>query len=361
MTAQANVNQNLVSSVNNISAQRLSSLLLGLKQTDQFAYTTQLGPVYGFPVSGKGWDACLDVIRDSIENPIVERPNATIDNLESLVNRVIISGAHYYSIDSMTPSDPQKRALDHLVVSASTNTICATVYPQKKYTGNDINKTTVVPGTYLTHSKNMGDGVAFIFSYIYNEVPKNLGNITANTISYQYFTVAFIPKDYSRVEFRVPKNIPKKHLQKAILGTRNEFDAILKQGNIQLVRNQLNFYKAIGKIHKDVSYGRAVHIVYNGTNTGSDVKFTCRTNPAYNARELEVNDKSNNNDVFECRAIAIRIDSQNASGVVRTELGLEPNKKQWLDNLLCSEFYIENPSDTNSLNGIINHVINESK
>ncbi|EHD8981665.1 hypothetical protein ACEZ5N_004181, partial [Salmonella enterica subsp. enterica serovar Montevideo] len=151
------------------------------------------------------------------------------------------------------------------------------------------------------------------------------------------------------------------HLQKAILGTRNEFDAILKQGNIQLVRNQLNFYKAIGKIHKDVSYGRAVHIVYNGTNTGSDVKFTCRTNPAYNARELEVNDKSNNNDVFECRAIAIRIDSQNASGVVRTELGLEPNKKQWLDNLLCSEFYIENPSDTNSLNGIINHVINESK
>ncbi|EGD3310492.1 hypothetical protein H7719_004443, partial [Salmonella enterica subsp. enterica serovar Montevideo] len=152
----------------------------------------------------------------------------------------------------MTPSDPQKRALDHLVVSASTNTICATVYPQKKYTGNDINKTTVVPGTYLTHSKNMGDGIAFIFSYIYNEVPKNLGNITANTISYQYFTVAFIPKDYSRVEFRVPKNIPKKHLQKAILGTRNEFDAILKQGNIQLVRNQLNFYKAIGKIHKDV-------------------------------------------------------------------------------------------------------------
>lgn len=361
MTAQANVNQNLVTTASAVSAQKLSSLLLGLKQTDQFAYTTQLGPVYGFPVSGKGWDACLEVIRESIDNPTDERPNATIDNLESLVNRVIISGAHFYSIDSIAPDDPQKRALDHLIASASTNPNYASVYPQKKYTGDHINQTVVFPGTFLTHCKNMGDGIAFIFSYIYNETPKIPGSMITNSVSHQFFTVAFIPNDYSRIEFRIPKNIPKKHLQKAIIGTRNEFNSILTKANIQLTKTQLNFYKAIDKIYKNTSYGRAVHIIYNGTNTGSDVKFTCRGNPAYNARELEVNDKSNNNDSFECRAIAVRIDTQNASGVVRTELGLEPNKKQWLDDVICSEFYVENPSDTASLNGIINHVINESK
>ena len=361
MNAHANVTQNLATTLSNVDAQRLSNLLSGLKQTDQFAYTTQLGPVYGFPVSGKGWDACLDMIQESVENPTPERPNTTIDNLESLVNRVIISGAHFYSIDSIAPTDPQKRALDHLVVSAPTNTNCALVYPQKKYTGNQVNQTSVTPGTFLTHSKNMGDGIAFIFSYIYNEVPKIPGSALTHTISHQYFTVAFIPTDYSRIEFRVPKNISKKHLQKAITGTRNEFNAMLTQANIRLNSTTLNFYKAISKIRNDSTYGRAVNIIYNGTNTGSDVKFTCRTNPSYNARQLEVSDKSNNNDSFECRAIAVRIDAQNASGVVRTEVGLEPNKKQWLDDEFCGEFYVENPSDTASLNGIINHVINESK
>lgn len=359
MTAQANLSLQ-ATSVSNVDRVYLSNLLKGLQETDQFSYTTQLGPVYGFPVSGKGWDACIDVIEESILNPSTDRPNATLDNLESLVNRVIISASHFYSIDSITPTDPQKRALDDLVVSASINTSLSITYPNKKYVGH-INTSTVYPGTFLTQTKNMGDGISFIFSYIYNDTPRIPGSILTQTLSYQFFTVAFIPKDYSRIEFRVPKTIPKKYLATAILGVRNEFNNILTQAQISLNKTSLNFYKAISKLHADKKYGRAVHIVYNGTNTGSDVKFTCRSNPAYNARELEVNDKSNNNDSFECRAIAVRLDTQNASGVVRTEIGLEPNKKQWLDNAICTEFFVENPADTTSLNGIINHVINESK
>ena len=117
MTAQTNLNQQ-TNPVSNADRQRLSNLLKGLQETDQFSYTTQLGPVYGFPVSGKGWSACLDLIEDSILNPTTDRPNANLDNLDSLVDRVIISASHFYSIDSITPTDPQKRALDHLVVSA---------------------------------------------------------------------------------------------------------------------------------------------------------------------------------------------------------------------------------------------------
>ncbi|UQY43282.1 hypothetical protein [Mixta hanseatica] len=359
MTAQANLNQQ-TTVVSDVDRERLSNLLKGLQETDQFSYTTQLGPVYGFPVSGKGWSACLDVIEDSILNPSEDRPNANLDNLDSLVNRVIISASHFYSIDSITPTDPQKRALDHLVVSAPTEKNLADIYPKKKYVG-EVNTSTVYPGTYLTQTKIMGDGIAFIFSYIYNEAPRMLGTALTHTLSYQFFTIAFIPNDYSRIEFRVPKTIPKRHLAKAMLGVKNALNYIFEQAQVNLNKTSLNFYKAISKLHADSTYGRAVHIVYNGTNTGSDVKFTCRTNPAYNARELEVNDKSNNNDSFECRAIAVRLDSQNASGIVRTEVGLEPNKKQWLDDAICPEFFIENPADTASLNSIINHVINESK
>lgn len=359
MTAQTNLNQQAYP-VSNADRQRLSNLLKGLQETDQFSYTTQLGPVYGFPVSGKGWSACLDLIEDSILNPTTDRPNANLDNLDSLVDRVIISASHFYSIDAITPTDPQKRALDHLVVSAPLDRSLADFYPKKKYTG-EINTSVVYPGTYLTKTKHMGDGILFVFSYIYNESPRIPGAILTHTISHQFFTIAFIPNDYSRIEFRVPKTISKRHLAKAMLGVKNALNHIFEQAQISLNKTSLNFHKAISKLHADSTYGRAVHIVYNGTNTGSDVKFTCRTNPAYNARELEVNDKSNNNDSFECRAIAVRLDTQNASGVVRTEVGLEPNKKQWLDDAICPEFFIENPADTASLNGIINHVINESK
>ncbi|RDT52436.1 hypothetical protein DXF93_21475 [Escherichia coli] len=359
MTAQTNLNQEAYPVIN-VDRQRLSNLLKGLQETDQFSYTTQLGPVYGFPVSGKGWSACLDLMEESILNPTKDRPNANLDNLDSLVDRVIISASHFYSIDSITPTDSQKRALDNLVGSAPLDRSLADFYPKKKYTG-EINTSVVYPGTYLTKTKHMGDGILFVFSYIYNESPRIPGAILTHTISHQFFTIAFIPNDYSRIEFRVPKTISKRHLTKAMLGVRNALNHIFEKAQISLNKTSLNFHKAISKLHADSTYGRAVHIVYNGTNTGSDVKFTCRTNPAYNARELEVNDKSNNNDSFECRAIAVRLDTQNASGVVRTEVGLEPNKKQWLDDAICPEFFIENPADTASLNGIINHVISESK
>jgi hypothetical protein len=155
MTAQTNLNQqaNPVSSMD----RQLSNLLKGLQETDQFSYTTQLGPVYGFPVSGKGWSACLDLIEDSILNPTTDRPNANLDNLDSLVDRVIISASHFYSIDSITPTDPQKRALDHLVVSAPLDRSVADFYPKKKYTG-EINTSVVYPVLILLKQKIWGMG-----------------------------------------------------------------------------------------------------------------------------------------------------------------------------------------------------------
>ncbi|ADU71571.1 hypothetical protein [Pantoea sp. At-9b] len=332
------------------SQHSLDYLLVALEQTDSYSYLSQISKVYGFPAIRNGFDSGMDSIKETINNPSANFPNANLTSLVKMIDRIIISGSHYYAIDTYTTKDIVKDIGLNLS-SFKLDKEFAQLYPQKKYDGNSTGA--LVSGIYLTEIIDVGDGTAFIFSYLYNQKVKGTRGMGSTNIPQQSFTTAFIPNKGERIEFRASRSLGKRESSKAIGYTRDKFLNLLDEVGIKPDVKTVNFIKAIQSILNDVAFGRAVQLIYNGKNTGYDVGIHCRSDENDEGREIEIKN-TKKKDTFVIRSIAVRFKNQNNSF---TELGLDPNKKMWVDHKVCGEFYVDFPDDTLNLNRLIENVI----
>ncbi|EJG9787289.1 hypothetical protein NRT42_001614 [Klebsiella pneumoniae] len=334
----------------NNSSKSISELVAALEQTNLYSYISQIATVYGFPPVKGGMDASLAAIEASIQNPTAAFPNATVSSLEKMIDRVIISGSNYYSIDETI--DPNFQPFVHKIFKSSVpESQYESLYPKRLYDGNSLGKN--IKGFYLTKLLDTGDGLAFIYSYIYSVKIKGSRGLGLSYTPQQHFVTAFVPNNKNRVEYRIPKLLGKREAAKALLALRNEFYDLFVKNNYNVVFQSLNFYNAITNIIADKQFGRAVQIIYVGSNTGSDANVIGRKDPTYEARDVEIKN-TKRNDIYSPRSVAVRFYRNNGDF---TELGLDPNKKSWLDDSFCGEFYIDFPEDTLSLNGLIENVI----
>ncbi|GCW61569.1 hypothetical protein HmCmsJML116_03830 [Escherichia coli] len=328
----------------------LSDLLKALDQADMYAYLSQISTVYGFPPLKRGMDAALLSIDEVINVPSVSFPNADLKSLSSMIDRINIAGSHVYSIDISQTVGFHKK-IQHVFKTAVPEKKYAQKYPVKIYDGTSTKA--VTPGTHLTKCLDTGDGYAFVFSYLYNVKIKGAKNTNPTNVPYQFFTTVFIPNKNKRVEYRIPRNLGKREGSKALIGTRNAFNDLLQIAGVNIQLNSLNFYNAIKSILADRKFGRAVQIVYVGDSTGSDANMVGRSDPTYEARDVTVENKKRK-EMYSPRMIAVRF---KGTGDNFTEVGIDPNKKSWLDNNFCEDFYIDFPADTITLNGLIDNVI----
>ncbi|EFB2247759.1 hypothetical protein KUF00_002708 [Escherichia coli] len=336
--------------VANNSQQVLSDLITALEQTNLYSFISQIATVYGFPPVKGGMDAVLKAIEASIQNPTAAFPNATLNSLEKMIDRIIISGSNYYSIDET--QDPNfQSVIQHVFSTSVTDSRYENSYPRKLYDGNSLGNN--VKGLYLTKLIDTGDGFAFIFSYVYSVKIKGSRGLGLSYTPQQQFITVFVPHNKNRIEYRLPKNLGKRETAKALASVRNKFFDMLISTNNTIHFEQLNFYNVINSIITDRSFGKAVQIIYVGSNTGCDANVIGRKDPTYEARDVEITNKKRN-DIYTPRAVAVRFYRNNGDF---TELGLDPNKKSWLDNNFCGEFYVDFPEDTISLNGLIENVI----
>lgn len=348
MISTPKMNQQANTSVT--SQHSLDYLLVALEQTDSYSYLSQISKVYGFPAIKNGLDSGLETIKEAVENPNKNFPNANLTSLVRMIDRIIISGSHYYAIDKYTTKDAVKNINSNKSLFALDKEF-AQLYPQKKYDGDSYGA--VVSGIYLTEIIDTGDGTAFIFSYLYNRKVKGSRGLGLTNIPQQSFTTAFVPNKGERIEFRASRNLGKRESSKAIGYTRDKFLNLLDVVGIKLDVKTINFINAIQNILNDAAFGRAVQLIYNGKNTGYDVGIYCRSDENDEGRDVEIKN-TKKKDTFVVRSIAIRFKNQNDSF---TELGLDPNKKMWIDHKVCGEFYIDFPDDTLTLNGLIENVI----
>ncbi|REF09770.1 hypothetical protein [Pantoea ananatis] len=348
MTGAPNFQKSAISV--NASHVTLDFLLKALEQTEAYSYLSQISKVYGFPAIKNGFESGLEIIKDAINNPSQNFPNANLTSLVKMIDRIIISGRHYYAIDlykktSIVGEIASKKSLFKL------DKEFADLYPQRKHDGNSTGP--IVNGTHLTEILDTGDGTAFVFSYLYNQKVKGTRGLGLTNIPNQSFTTVFVPNQGGRIEYRAPRELGKRESSKAISSTRDKFLNLLDEFKIEVDVNSINFIKVIENILHDPTFGRAVQLIYNGKNTGYDVNIHCRSDENDEGRDVEIKN-TKKKDIFIVRTIAVRFKNQNDSF---TELGLDPNKKMWVDNKFCGEFYIDFPEDTLTLNGLIENVI----
>lgn len=348
MTGTPNLNNSVLTAVK--SQPNIDYLLKALEQTEAYTYLSQISKVYGFPAIKNGFEAGLETIKETINNPSQNFPNASLNSLVRMIDRIIISAGHYYAIDLYTKNHIVSD-IASIRTSFKLDKEFADAYPQRKHDGNVTGGT--VNGTYLTEILDTGDGTAFIFSYLYNQKVKGTRGLGLTNIPNQSFITAFVPHKGERIEYRAPRSLGKRESSKAINSTRDKFLNLLDEFNIRPDVKSINFIKAIESILNDQTFGRAVQLIYNGKNTGYDVNIYCRSDDSDEGRDVEIKN-TKKKDTFVVRSIAVRFKNQNDSF---TEMGLDPNKKLWIDNKFCGEFYVDYPEDTLTLNGLIENVI----
>jgi hypothetical protein len=78
-------------------------LLQGLENTGEQSFARIVAANYGFRISNR-WDRTAINVEDDIKSTDSKYQNCTVDNLETLVDRVIISANHHYTIVSVRAS-----------------------------------------------------------------------------------------------------------------------------------------------------------------------------------------------------------------------------------------------------------------
>lgn len=335
-------------------------VILGLEQTEQLKYLHRIGSRHGFNITSR-WASTSASLLKTITSPSAGSPHATLANLRFIAVKIITSANCYYAIDEILPGS-QTQALTSLKQYNKFNQTFADVFPSKLDDSTGLPST---PGHHLTTIENLGDGTAFIFSYVILKRISGKSKLSGNHYPVQFFNTVFIPNDLSRIEYRIDRKLGRRLCNKASTELRNEFLGILAEQRIILQLNTVNFFKAITNAYDDSSYGRVVQVDFIDKTGDEDASLKCRTNPKYDARNRAVVNTSQGNtktiSQLEVFGVAVRFDYHTNQELHHNEIGFETNRVDWVNRQFCEMFYFEQSSDNAVHYGVINDILKRAK
>lgn len=333
---------------------RQETLLLGLENSGEQSYARIVGANYGFRISNR-WERTVRNVADDIASTNAKYQNCTVDNLERLVDRVIISANHHYSVYQVSSADAVniRQALSTLVNQQQPN-IYAQTYPAlvdfESYTNSQA-------GHYLCKVVDMGDGFACIFASVVKEAVSGYRALANMMITTQFLHTVFVPNDEDRVEVRISDNAPARHHENHTTAIKLAFKDLLVQQNVTCNYTQVNFFDCISSYFGDATVGRIAHAVLTTGQDSKDAELKSLRDKDYCARTQQVTD-TQNNFTYVCRAILIR--KPYSSGITNeVDISFFPHKNTWEADS-CWSVQIKKPQTSMDLNSLITDAIARS-
>lgn len=326
-------------------------LLSGLESSAEQTFARVVAQAYGFRISNR-WDRTVQNVNDDIQSTDPKYQNCTVDTLEKVVDRVIISANHHYSIYKLSLADStQVRAALSGLIGQTINNIYAQTYPELV----DFNlHPTASTGHYLCKVVDMGDGFACIFASVEKEAIQGYRAIASAMITSQYFHTAFIPHNADRVEIRISDKAPSRFHDKHFVAINNEFIDLLVQQGVKYTGTLTNLFKCIESYFSDASAGRIAHAILTTGQDSKDAELKNLRSNDYCARTQKVVDTKNNFN-YECRAILLR-KPYGHNSLDEVDISFFPHKNAWEANH-CWSVQIKKPQTSIALNSIISDVL----
>ena len=338
-----------------ISKQQL--LLNGLEDTGEQAFARIVAKTYGFRVSNT-WRRTIDNIIEDISSKEPKYSKCTEASLETLVDRVIISADHHFSVHTISSADANniRSSLSQQIGQIQSNHY-SNIYPELA----DFDKHNANEGTYLCKISDMGDGIAVIYASIvldsYVPIASRRGNAKSTTYS-QFFHTVFIPNDGDRLEIRISNKAPARLRENHYKDVRKNFTDMLANVGVGFQANIINFFNCIKSYFDDEKADRIVHAILTTGQDSKDADLKNVKSKDYCARTQKVTDTKNNFD-YVCRAVIIRKPYLND---VNREVDVMffPHKNDW-ERGICDVIHIKKPESSSLLSLIIADAIKRSK
>ncbi|WP_323981642.1 hypothetical protein [Aeromonas media] len=326
-------------------------LLSGLESSAEQNFARVVAQAYGFRVSNR-WDRTVQNVKDDIQSTDPRYQNCTVDTLEKVVDRVIISANHHYSIYKLSLADStQVRAALSGLIGQAINNNYAKTYPD--LVDFDLYPT-AIPDHYLCKVVDMDDGIACIFASVEKEAIRGYRAMSSTMITSQYFHTVFIPHNADRIEIRISDKTPSRFHDKHFVAINNAFIDILAQQGVRYTGILVNLFGCITSYFNDAGSGRIAYAILTTGQDSKDAELKNLKSNDYCARTQKVVDTKNNFS-YECRAILLRKQcTQNSSD--ETEVSFFPHKGVWEANS-CWSVQIKKPQTSIVLNSIISDVL----
>lgn len=330
-------------------------LLQGLENTGEQVFARTVALNYGFRISNR-WDRTAKNVTEDINSADSKSQSCTVGNLEKLVDRVVISANHHYTIYKLSQSDgvQVRQALSALLGQTPTN-LYAQTYPALV----DFSSIkSVTAGHYLCKVVDMGDGFACIYASVIKEsLPGYRAMASTAMITEQYFHTVFVPHHADRVEVRISERAPARFREKHAISINNEFINTVGQQGVQFTGILVNFFECIESYFSDATSGRIAHAILTTGQDSKDADLKNLRSKDYCARTQQVVD-TKNNFVYICRAILIR-KPYTGSGSGEVDISFFPYINAWEGNS-CWSVQIKKPQTSVALNLIISDAIARS-
>lgn len=334
---------------------RQQVLLQGLENSGEQVFARIVAANYGFRISNR-WDRTAQNVAEDIKSADDKYQKCTVENLEKLVDRIVISANHHYSIYKLSPSDGVqiRQALSALVGQTSKN-LYAQTYPALVDFSSITN---ITAGHYLCKVVDMGDGFACIYASVIKEPLPGYRSISSTTmITEQYFHSVFVPHNIDRVEIRISDSAPARFHEKHAMSINNEFINLVGQQGVKFTGTLVNFFKCIKSYFSDATSGRIAHAILTTGQDSKDAELKNLRSRDYCARTQQVVDTKNNFD-YICRSILIR-KPYIGGGSSEVDISFFPHKNAWEGNY-CWSVQIKKPQTSVALNLIISDAIARS-
>ncbi|MEZ9229970.1 hypothetical protein AB4259_02660 [Vibrio amylolyticus] len=330
-------------------------LLQGLENTGEQVFARIVAADYGFRVSNR-WNRTAKNLADDIKSTNSKFQNCTVDNLEKLVDRVIISADHHYTVYELSQGDATqvRQALTAQIGQIPTN-LYAQTYPDL-VDFNTVSSTT--SGHYLCKVVDMGDGIACIYASVVKDPVQGYRQTAGAPMdTFQYFHTVFVPHNEDRIEVRVSHKAPAKYHEKHATSINNEFINIVGAQGVRFTPTLVNFFSCITSYFGDASVGRIAHAVLTTGQDSKDAELKSMRDKTYCARTQHVVDTRNNFN-YVCRAILIR-KPHIGKGSGEVSIYFFPHVNTWEANS-CWSMQIKKPQSSVALNSIITDAIARS-
>ncbi|MEM5513378.1 hypothetical protein WNY79_10840 [Pseudoalteromonas sp. AS84] len=319
-------------------------VITGLLDTQELGYSNYLLNKSSFSTAGR-WNTLSNNLADDLS------VGCTLQSLESVVDRVIISADHSYQVVRMSLSEAKniRYAIKKVDVN-SYKSIYRDNYPMKTEFFSGV---VYQVGEDLCKITDMGDGLACIFS----SVLKIKRNSNSPSEYLQSFHTVFIPHKSERLEIRISNKIPASQINSSFEKVEREFINVVGQYLRVGTLRSVNSFKAIASLFDDKTEGRVQYAMMTTNEDGDDADLNGRARKDYCARKVEVSDQVHKHK-YICRYLRIRYGYGNNIDM-ETELSLTPHKRDW-ENDECLYFGIKHPKSALFQSIMVDKVLSRS-
>ena len=329
-------------------------LLQGLENSGEQVFARIVAANYGFRISNR-WDRTAKNVADDIQSTDSKYQDCTVDNLEMLVDRVVISANHHYTIYNLSQVDAvQIRQKLLTLIGINLNNIYGKTYPELV---DFTSYTTATAGHHLCKIVDMGDGIACIFASVVKDPLPGYRAMASMMITSQYFHTVFVPHKADRIEVRISDRVPARYHEKHAEAINHKFIDTLAQQGVKFTGNMVNFFKCIESYFGDSNSGRIAHAILTTGQDSKDAELKNLRDRGYCARTQQVTD-TKNNFRYICRAILIR-KPYTGKGSGEIDISFSPHKNAW-EGRLCRSVHLKKPQTSISLDSIITDAIARS-